>query len=895
MKKISSLHSLFFLVVISLCLMAVGLPAQAQDDTPVGSGIDSEPPEVIINSADDVTIDVWYGNNQRFGRMGNPQEWVNILGNVSPVDNLQELTYALNGRAEQPLSFEKNRRLVNPGDFNIEMRRSDLRGGTNTITIKATEKDGTNTREKFSFTYAKGNTWPQNYEADWSSSSDIYDIAQVVDGKWAIESNRLITKEVGYERLVAIGDVGSADKGIWTDYEVTVPVTVKSLDESGYGGLSNGPAVGVYLRWQGHTLREDEQPRVGTEDSGALGRYHWIEKDGEEGLEIKGDGWRKPLNTTKKWELNTPYTLKMSVQSVDDSSKAYYRLKFWKQGEMEPAAWDVEGFSDDNNTSSGSMVLVAHHVDAEFGDVQIRRLADLDFTLTTDVTGSGTLDVSPLQNNYEYGDKVTLTAAPADGYYLESWSGDMPAPGTENPLEINMTQDMSITANFTEPLPGTLTVNIEGQGQVTREPDKESYEGGEVVTLTAVPDEGSIFAKWSGDLSGTLNPVEIVVNGDKTVTATFEESEEGSPISDDFSRCELYSDLWTFANPGGLGSVAVDSAAGEVQLTAPAGPTMTMWNTSRDAPRIMQDTENDDFTVEIKFTSVPQAQNHFQGLLVEQDADNWLRFDILYQKGALNLFAAVTTDGSSKSEWKVPLPLEADTLSEIYLRVSRIGDTWTQSYSTDGMNWQKPQVPESFDHPLTVTATGIFVGNENASGGPDFMASADYFRNTAFPSGITGYLLSLDVIGAGDVQLDPQPDENGRYSCTAEGPVEVALQATPEESFIEWSGDATGSDTAVTLTMDGDKSVTATFVEEYSLTTTVIGDGHVAISPDQEAYEAGSEVTLTAVAGQDYYFAGWSGDASGISNPLIVTMDSDKSITAIFAKATVFMPSVMGP
>ena len=165
--------------------------------------------------------------------------------------------------------------------------------------------------------------------------------------------------------------------------------------------------------------------------------------------------------------------------------------------------------------------------------------------------------------------------------------------------------------------------------------------------MTAVPEPGSVFAGWSGDLSGTLNPAQIVIDGDKTVTATFEEAEEGSPISDDFNRCELYTDLWTFVNPSEAGSVAVDMANSEVLLTVPPGPTMTMWNGERDAPRIMQDTENEDFTVEIKFNSIPEQNKQFQGLLVEQDADNWIRFDFLYLNDKLNLAAGVTTAGSS--------------------------------------------------------------------------------------------------------------------------------------------------------------------------------------------------------------------------------------------------------
>ena len=171
------------------------------------------------------------------------------------------------------------------------------------------------------------------------------------------------------------------------------------------------------------------------------------------------------------------------------------------------------------------------------------------------------------------------------------------------------------------------------------------------------------------------------------------------------------------------------------------------------------------------------------------------------------------------------------------------------------------------------------------------MWPAPITSRTLFPSGITGYLLALDVISTGGVALDPLPDDNGRYVCNEQ----VQLTAAPEDKFIGWSGDLTGSETTTMLTIDSDKAVTATFIEEYELVTDVIGEGQVVADPDQEKYEEGDEVTLTASARPDYYFVGWSGDADGSDNPLTVTMDSDKNITAIFANSTVFLPSVMAP
>jgi uncharacterized repeat protein (TIGR02543 family) len=56
---------------------------------------------------------------------------------------------------------------------------------------------------------------------------------------------------------------------------------------------------------------------------------------------------------------------------------------------------------------------------------------------------------------------------------------------------------------------------------------------------------------------------------------------------------------------------------------------------------------------------------------------------------------------------------------------------------------------------------------------------------------------------------------------------------------------------------------------------TIYGDGE---------YEPGTLTTLTAVPDPGYRFTGWTGDASGTTNPLTLTMDADKTIGANFEK-----------
>lgn len=68
------------------------------------------------------------------------------------------------------------------------------------------------------------------------------------------------------------------------------------------------------------------------------------------------------------------------------------------------------------------------------------------------------------------------------------------------------------------------------------------------------------------------------------------------------------------------------------------------------------------------------------------------------------------------------------------------------------------------------------------------------------------------------------------------------------------------------------------------LTITAVG-GSVSRSPDLPSYPLASTVVLTPVPANGYAFVGWSGQASGIANPLSLTMDSHKTITARFKQA----------
>lgn len=76
----------------------------------------------------------------------------------------------------------------------------------------------------------------------------------------------------------------------------------------------------------------------------------------------------------------------------------------------------------------------------------------------------------------------------------------------------------------------SLVVTITGSGLVVLDPDQALYDSGTAVTLTAFPEPGWHLASWGGDASGAENPLIVIVDGDKNVSATFEQDPSGFSV-----------------------------------------------------------------------------------------------------------------------------------------------------------------------------------------------------------------------------------------------------------------------------------------------------------------------------------------------------------------------------
>ena len=444
------------------------------------------------------------------------------------------------------------------------------------------------------------------------------------------------------------------------------------------------------------------------------------------------------------------------------------------------------------------------------------------------VDGGGQVVRTPDMAGYEPGLEVTLEALPAPGWTFGSWSGGL--TGTENPATLTATEDVAVTAHFVTdetPLevgevsaaagPTTASVNWSTNKPATARVaygPTAAYEAGEVVSDELatdhalelgglVPETTYHYAVTSVDVLGNE-----VSSEDGTFTTSAMLPAGSAFVSDDF-HAPAVDPVWSVVDPKGDGTVSVDGAgSGEsrLSLAVPEGSAHDPWNTNRSL-RMMQPAADVDFQAELGFASVPSAAYQSQGLIVEQDEDDWLRFEVHHNGSSLRAFAAKTTAGFSTGTINRTIPTPPDQL--IFLRVGRAGTQWTLSYSYDGEAWS---VAGTFDHTQAVSAVGPFVGN-NPSGGapaPAYEALVDYVFDSSAPivaeDGVARHTLALDTVGDGTVSRSPV-----RALYPAGSTVTLTAEPAPGWIFDSWSGGATGSDNPATVTMDGDRAVTAQF------------------------------------------------------------------------------------
>jgi uncharacterized repeat protein (TIGR02543 family) len=327
----------------------------------------------------------------------------------------------------------------------------------------------------------------------------------------------------------------------------------------------------------------------------------------------------------------------------------------------------------------------------------------------------------------------------------------------------------------------TLTINVVGNGSVEINPDQPYYDYDTVVTLTAVSNPSWTFASWSGDLVSSNNPDTITMDSDKTVTANFVFN--GLTSVYDFTGVTSPSSTHT-AEDGEIdvGDFMIESGT----FPARRGTGINGWANWGEAT-----------TAEYS-KLVGSDDNRYQG------ANPW------FGDNAAMIFEFVIAENPEDIE-QIDVSVELGRASPTDLGWVYIWNYNTSSYLVLGsqsgtsdsvVSASITTNPGDYVDPGTGQLT-IFVVNEDTS---DWIRIDDISVTVYSQAALPEYTLTVNIDGSGSVTKSPD-----QATYTSGTVVDVNAIADAGWTFDSWSGDLTGSDNPDSITMDANKTVTATF------------------------------------------------------------------------------------
>jgi PKD repeat protein/peptidoglycan/xylan/chitin deacetylase (PgdA/CDA1 family) len=377
----------------------------------------------------------------------------------------------------------------------------------------------------------------------------------------------------------------------------------------------------------------------------------------------------------------------------------------------------------------------------------------------------------------------------------------------------------------------TLTVATVGGGSVS--PASGTYERGTEVLLTATPNTGNAFSDWTTSCSvvsggGTEENLTVRMDDDCTVTANF-----GTGV------------VFTPSIATGEGSLTGDFIRSDGNY--PTGTVLTV--TTEPAAGWLFERWETNGTIQTGDLLTPVIS-----MLLNTDTTLTAHFVASYSVPPLVSGGTGTVAG---------LP---DAPS--YLAGAQVSYTVT------------PDAGYAFDHWEVSGGLVLADGAVNP-------ASVTVNGDGVLTACLTPIMYTFTATATGSGTVTPA---SGSY---AYGTV-LNLDAVPDGTwyFAEWTGDAPGYTAQQNVTITGDTTVAATFVQSLALTVTVAGSG--AVTGALGSYLPGDNVTLTATPDPGWRFDLWSGDVAESLNPVSFTIHRDTSVTATFIQDTELTAAVVG-
>ncbi|MBL7813368.1 MAG: DUF5018 domain-containing protein [Saprospiraceae bacterium] len=253
-------------------------------------------------------------------------------------------------------------------------------------------------------------------------------------------------------------------------------------------------------------------------------------------------------------------------------------------------------------------------------------------------------------------------------------------------------------------------------------------------------------------------------------------------------------EITAFSIPNQLGNAVINSAAATVSVNVPLGTDLTAvtpstLNISFGASINPTATTPRNFSSPVTYTVTAQDGTSTKVWTVTVTPVASTEKEITAFQLAANQIDAATIN-SAAGTIAVSMPTGTNLTSIV---------PQTLTISANATISPLPSVARDFSSPLTYTVTAQDASTKTWTITVSLVAPT--------------YTLTINKTGTGNVSANPAPT-NGVYT---EGTV-VTLTATPlaGASFINWTGDASGTNTTTTVTMTANKTVTANFTSSYT-------------------------------------------------------------------------------
>ncbi|WP_167856769.1 InlB B-repeat-containing protein [Hymenobacter aquaticus] len=477
-----------------------------------------------------------------------------------------------------------------------------------------------------------------------------------------------------------------------------------------------------------------------------------------------------------------------------------------------------------------------------------------------------------------------------------------------------LTISFSVT-DATAPGPFTLTTSTVGSGTVTKNPNAASYAAGTVVTLTATPAAGQQFAGWSGDASGTTNPLSVTMSANKSITATFTAIPAGQSVASfTLVNADTDTDIQPLTAGATLNLATLPTRNLNVRAnTSPAtvgsvvfalSGAQTQNQTESVAPYALFSDAGGDYNPwtpavgSYSLTARPYSAASGGGTAGTALTISFSVTDAT-APGPFTLTTAVVGSGSVT---KNPNAASYASGTIVSLTATPATGYTFSGWSGDATGTTNPlSVTMSANKSITATFTAIPAGQSVAS---FTLVNADTDQDIQTLT--AGAVLNLAALPTRNlnVRANTSPATVGSvvFALTGAQTQNQTESVAPYALFSDAGGDynpwtpavgsysltarpysaASGGGTAGTPLTISFSVTDASAPGPFTLTTSTVGSGTVTKNPNAASYASGTVVSLTATPAAGYTFSGWSGDASGTANPLSVTMSANKTITATF-------------